>query len=66
MQHLGYELRRITIPRNLVNKSKKESWRLLCSEGEQLHPKRSVTQAKAPPERGLPGEQENLPSCTDG
>jgi hypothetical protein len=24
------------------------------------------SQAKAPPERGLRGEQENLPSCTDG
>ena len=50
MQDRRYELRRIHIPRTSVNK---------------CHPKRCATQAKAPPERGIPGEQENLPSCTD-
>src|SRR5215213_1894661 len=60
------ELPRIPILRGSVNRSKKERRRRLCSEGEQVPPKRSGTQAKAPPERGLRGEQENLPSCTDG
>jgi hypothetical protein len=58
-------LRRISIPRTWLNRSKKEGRRLLCSEGQQVHPKRCFTQAKAPPEQGLLGEQENLPSCTD-
>src|SRR5215217_2667838 len=60
-----FELRRIPIPRTWLNRSKKEGRRLLCSEGQHVHPKRCVTQAKAPPERGLRGEQEKLPSCTD-
>ena len=59
------ELPRIYLPRTSVNKGKKKGRRLLCSEGEQVHPNHCVTQAKAPPERGFPGEQENLPSCTD-
>src|SRR5215212_5150099 len=59
------ELPRIPIPRTWLNRSKKEGRRLLCSEGQHVHPKRCVTQVKAPPERGLLGEQENLPSCTD-
>ena len=39
-----------------MNRGKKKGRRLLCSEGEQVHPKHCVTQAKAPPERGLRGE----------
>jgi hypothetical protein len=65
MQDLANVLPRIPILRGSVNRSKKERRRRLCSEGEQVPPKRSGTQAKAPPERGLLGEQENLPSCTD-
>src|SRR5215203_6241701 len=52
----GSELPRIPIPRTWLNRSKKEGRRLLCSEGQHVHPKRCVTQAKAPPERGLRGE----------
>src|SRR5215218_7255894 len=66
MQDPANELRRILLPRTSVNKGKNKGRRLLCSEGQLVHPKRCFTQGKAPPERGLPGEQENLPSCTDG
>jgi hypothetical protein len=45
-------------PRTSVNKGKEKDRRLLCSEGEQVHPKHCFTQAKAPPERGLPSERE--------
>jgi hypothetical protein len=65
MQDLASELPRIPIPRTPVNKGEEKDRRLLCSEGQHVHPKHCFTQAKAPPERGLLGEQENLPSCTD-
>jgi hypothetical protein len=53
------EVRRILIPRTWMNKGKGEGRRLLCSEGQYVHPKRCVTPSeKAPPERGLPGVHE--------
>ena len=64
MQDAAYELLRTPFLRGWVNRSKKEGRRLLCSEGEQVHPKRCVMHAKAPPGRGLHAG-EDLPSCTD-
>ena len=48
------EVRRITLLRRWVNKGIEKGLRLLCSEGQQVHPNHCFTQAKAPPERGLP------------